>query len=66
MIEALYRVAGTRSLGKITVEPDPFIEEIVETWPLDTTYDRALALGLPREDSLDEIVAYYIADYLEA
>ncbi len=66
MIEALHRVAGDRPLGKITVEPDPFIEEIVKTWPLDTYYDRALALGLPRESSLDEIVAYYIEDYLEA
>ena len=65
MIEALHRVAGERPLGQITVEPDPFIEEIVKTWPLDTYYDRALALGLPRESSLDEIVAYYIADYVD-
>ncbi len=66
MIEALHRVAGERPLGKITVEPDPFIEAIVKTWPLDTYYERALALGLPIEGSLDEIVAYYIEDYLSA
>ena len=66
MIEALHRVAGDRPLGKITVEPDPFIEAIVKTWPLDTYHQRALDLGLPIEDSLDEIVAYYIEDYLSA
>ncbi len=64
MIEALQRVAGDRPLGKITVEPDPFIEAIVATWPLDASYERATALGLPKEDSLDEIVQAYIEDYL--
>ncbi len=64
MIEALQRVAGERPLGRITVEPDPFIEAIVKTWPLDASYERATALGLPKEDSLEEIVRAYIEDYL--
>jgi nucleoside-diphosphate-sugar epimerase len=64
MLDALYRVAGKRALGKVTIEPDPFIENIVKTWARDTYFDRAAALGLPREDSLDEIVSYYIDDYL--
>jgi nucleoside-diphosphate-sugar epimerase len=65
MIAALKRVAGERALGEITVEPDPFIQAIVKTWPQDASYQRATALGLPREDSLEEIVEAYIADYLE-
>ena len=65
MIAALKRVAGDRPLGEITVAPDPFIEAIVKTWPQDAAYDRATALGLPREASLDEIVEAYIEDYLE-
>jgi len=69
MMEALHRVAGERKLGerklgKIKIEPDPFIEAICATWPQDAYYARATALGLPREDTLDEIVAYYIEDYL--
>jgi nucleoside-diphosphate-sugar epimerase len=65
MIEALKRVAGARALGQITVEPDPFIEAICAGWPTDSAYERALSLGLPREACLDEIIAYYIADYVD-
>ena len=65
MLDALRRVAGGRLLGEITFNPDPFIQEIVAGWPRDCYFDRALALGLPCEASLDEIVAYYIADYLD-
>ena len=64
MIEALKRVAGERPLGEIRIEPDPFIEAICATWPLDAAYERAAALGLPREADLDEIVRAYIEDYL--
>ena len=65
MIEALQRVAGDRRLGRITVAPDPFIEAICAGWPRNARFERALALGLPKEETLDEIVAYYIADYLD-
>ena len=64
MIESLHRVAGNRELGQITVEPDPFIEKICAGWPRDTYHNRATALGLPKDESLDEIVKYYIEDYL--
>ena len=64
MIEALRRVAGDRPLGEITVEPDPFIQAICATWPVDISTERADALGLPREGSVDEIVEAYIEDYL--
>ena len=65
MIAALKRVAGNRPLGEIRIEPDPFVERICRGWPLDTYFDRALGLGLPREANLDEIVAYYIADHVD-
>ncbi len=65
MIAALQRVAGARPLGAITVAPDPAIEAIVATWPTETEFARATALGLPVEDSLDDIVRAYIEDFLE-
>jgi nucleoside-diphosphate-sugar epimerase len=64
MVESLLRFAGDRRLGKVTIEPDPVIERIVGTWPLFTSSERALALGLPHDDSLDEIVRAYIDDYV--
>lgn len=65
MIDALRRVAGKRRLGEITVAPDPRIEAIVATWPTRSEFSRALALGLPVEDSLDRIVGSYIEDFLD-
>jgi nucleoside-diphosphate-sugar epimerase len=64
MIAALHRVAGDRTLGEIKPEPDPFIEAICATWPLDIEFERAKSLDLPRDDSLDDIVRGYIEDYL--
>ncbi len=64
MIDALRRVAGNRHLGRIDIDPDPFIEEIVGGWPRDADFARATELGLPIGQGLDEIVAYYMDDYL--
>ncbi len=64
MIDALQRVAGDRKLGKITVEPDPFIVAICKTWPRDASYKRAEALGFPCDSGLDEVIAYFIEDYV--
>ena len=66
MIAALRRVAGNRPLGEITHQPDPAIAAIVATWPVATEFARAGALGLPVEDSLDDIVRAYIEDFLDA
>jgi D-erythronate 2-dehydrogenase len=65
LIAALKRVAGDRPLGRISVEPDPAVEAICATWPQATVHDRALDLGLPSEHSIDEVIAYYIEDYVD-
>ena len=62
-IETLKRVAGNRKLGAITVKEDPFIQRIVSGWASRSACDRALALGLPRDKSLDDIIRAYIEDY---
>jgi hypothetical protein len=64
MIAALERVAGSRKLGEIRVEKDPVIEKIVATWPVGTTFERALAIGLPKDPDLDSIIRAYIEDFL--
>jgi nucleoside-diphosphate-sugar epimerase len=70
MIESLHRVAGSRpqgeiKLGEITVERDPFIEAIVAGWPTHTEAERAIALGLAPDSSLDAIVRAYIEDFVD-
>ena len=64
MMDALQRVAGDRALGKISIVPDPFIVDICKTWPQSCDSARADALGFPKDKGLDEIVRYYIQDYL--
>ena len=64
MIAALKRVATGRKLGPIRVLRDPVIERIVATWPIGSSFDRALALGLPQDPDLDSIIRAYIADFL--
>src|SRR5688500_9007478 len=64
MIAALKRVAGSRKLGEIRVEKDPVIERIVAGWPIGTTFERALSLGLPKDPDLDSIVRAYIQAFL--
>ena len=66
MIEALKRTATNRKLGPIRVAPDPVIEKIVATWPVDTSAERALSLGLPQDRTLEPIIKAYIADFLDA
>ncbi len=63
MIAALKRVAGNRHLGEITHQPDPAIEAIVATWPVETEFARATAVGLPKEANLVVIVEAYIEDF---
>jgi len=64
MIDALKAAAGHRSLGQITVKPDPFIEQICAGWPQDCEHSLATSLGFTKEESLEEVVSYYIEDYL--
>jgi len=66
MIDSLNRVAGDRQLGEITIEPDPFIVAICQSWPQDCETGRADALDFPKESGLDEIVRDFIEDYVDA
>jgi nucleoside-diphosphate-sugar epimerase len=64
MADSLKRVAGARTLGKISVLPDPFVAKIVAGWPAGLDAARAKALGLTQAADLDTVIGEYIADYL--
>ena len=67
MIGVMEGVAKARgiTLGAIVDRPDPEIEAIVAGWPTATENERALALGLPLDSGLDEIIENFIDDYIE-
>ncbi|MEQ9448777.1 MAG: NAD-dependent epimerase/dehydratase family protein, partial [Rhodospirillaceae bacterium] len=66
IVDALKRVASDRKLGSIDVAPDPFTTEIVAGWPSDVGGERAQEFGLPRDETVDEIIRAYIEDYADA
>lgn len=67
MVPVLEQVAAKRGieLGPIVDEPDPVIQKIVNTWPVATDSSRALNLGLPDVEPLEEIIEGYIDDFLQ-
>jgi nucleoside-diphosphate-sugar epimerase len=62
MVAALERTG--RTLGPIEVRPDPLVERIFAGWAAETSFERASALGLVTDDTLDPIIAAYIEDFL--
>ncbi len=64
MMDALKNVAGNRHLGEHIIKHDAVIDKIVKGWPEQTNNERAIALGLPLDNSLEDIVQHYIDDYV--
>lgn len=66
MIAALERAAARHGLGlgAIIDRPDPEIQRIVASWPTITNSERAEALGLSGDASLEEVIDGYIEDFL--
>jgi len=65
MLQALRNAAGNRPLGEHVFEKNETIERIVSGWPLQLNNQRALQLGFPVDDSLEDIVRQYINDYAD-
>jgi nucleoside-diphosphate-sugar epimerase len=64
MVDCVRRVGAGRRLGPIEVRPEPVIEAICGSWAKRANSERALALGLPQDESLDAIARAYVEDYL--
>ena len=62
MVEALGRIAGTEVAQRVRWERDPRVERIVASWPGALDASRALALGLPADDSFETIVRRYMQE----
>lgn len=66
MIQAVANFDSNRQMGQITVEPDPFVVNIIKTWPTDAEWRRAEELGFPVDGGLNDIIGNFIEDYLDA
>ncbi len=62
LVAALERIAGRDTAAKVLIEPDPFIQSIVMTWPPNFEPERALSLGFSADSSPKEIILAYIDD----
>ena len=66
MVASMKRVVAGRTLGQVTVNIDPFVESMVRGWPTHVGDERALQLGLPAADDLDDVIRAYIDDFMES
>jgi D-erythronate 2-dehydrogenase len=69
LVDAVQSIGARRSwprtLGRVTYQPDPALQRIVDQWPRRFESERARELGLCG-DSPEAIIDHYIADYLES
>lgn len=63
MLGALRRIAGDSVADLVQVHPDLAVEKIVGSWPARFDNSRASALGISGDDSIDDVIHQYIADY---
>jgi hypothetical protein len=64
MVDSLREIAGETVVRRISWQPDPFIEKIVYSWPVNFAPSRAVALGFRADDSMHEIIQAFIEDEL--
>ncbi|HUP97081.1 MAG TPA: D-erythronate dehydrogenase [Usitatibacter sp.] len=62
MIDAMGRVAGAASVGRVKFVNDARIQGIVKTWPVRFRTERALAMGFKADPDFESVVR----DYLQA
>jgi len=62
MIASLRKLGGEKVAARVSVQVDPRIDAIVQTWAARLDTARASRMGFTADASMDEIVAQYIAD----
>jgi D-erythronate 2-dehydrogenase len=66
MAAAVRRAGGEAAYARIRWRPDPLVQAIVGGWPPALASPRAQALGFAADEGIDEVVAAFIEDDLEA
>ena len=65
MIAALEAVAARRgiTLGPVVDVPDEGVRKLVKSWPVATQFERATALGMTTDASLEGVIEQYLNDF---
>ncbi len=65
-VAAMEKVAAARGIktGDVVDQPNPLIQTIISGWPAEIDSARGLALGLPGDQSLEQIIEDYIDDFM--
>jgi len=64
MVDSLREIAGAAVVRRISWQPDPFIQKLVDGWPARLAPQRAEALGFQTDDSIKTIIQAFIEDEL--
>jgi nucleoside-diphosphate-sugar epimerase len=64
MVDGLRDIAGDTTVQRISWQPDPFIQKLVDGWPARLAPKRAEALGFKADSSIKEIIQAFIEDEL--
>ncbi len=66
LLAALAMLAGDQVAGRVRMQRDPVIEEIVASWPARFDNSRAAALGIAPDPDVESVIAQYLDDHREA
>lgn len=62
MLAALARIAGPTVAARVLYRPEPRIETIVGSWPVNFRTERATRLGFQADPDIDAVIRAYIRD----
>ncbi|MDB5806017.1 MAG: NAD-dependent epimerase [Betaproteobacteria bacterium] len=62
MVASLKKLGGEKAAARVSIQVDPRIDAIVQTWAARLETPRADKMGFVADANMDEIVAQYIAD----
>ena len=62
MLESLNKQAGSQVRQRVSVNVDPVIDKIVQTWAAHFTARRAMDMGFGVDKNIDDIIAQHITD----
>lgn len=62
MVDAMTDVAGTNAAGRITWNPDPFVQKICDGWRANVSPAKALRLGFHRDAGFHDNIRWFLED----